>query len=251
MNKLRCPQCGLSHVKRNGLTHYGKQNYRCKDCDRQFVEDSQHIGEELKDLIKVRLLERLSLRGICRVTGVSLTWLLHFITELNCALPDDLNVTLSQARKSAIRLLRLEAEADEIWSFVVSKENKQWVWIALEIAMKQVLAFYVGDRSASSAQELWRRIPQVYRDHATFYTDGLAAYKTVLSAKRHQVCAKSSGHTNIIERFNCTLRQRVSRLVRFSLSFSKTVKNHIGAIKYFICSYNKEVIGFAEPALHL
>jgi len=241
----------LPHIERNGLTHYGKQNYRCKDCDRQFVEDSQRIGEELKDLIKVLLLERLSLRGICRVTGVSLTWLLNFIAELYCALPDDLNVTLSQARTSGIRLVRLEAEADEIWSFVVSKENKQWVWVALEIATKQVLAFYVGDRSASSAQELWRRIPQVYRDHATFYTDGLAAYKSVLPAKSHRVCAKSSGHTNIIERFNCTLRQRVTRLVRFSMSFSKTVKNHIGAIKYFICSYNKEVIGFAEPALHL
>lgn len=251
MNKLHCPRCGLSHIKRNGFTHYGNQNYRCKDCDRQFVEDSQHIGEELKDLIEVLLLERLSLRGICRVTGVSLTWLLHFITELYCALPNDLNVTLSQARKSAIRLVRLEAEDDEIWSFVVSKENKQWVWIALDIATKQVLAFYGGDRSASSAQQLWQRIPQVYRDHATFYTDGLAAYKTVLPAKSHQVCAKSSGHTNIIERFNCTLRQRASRLARFSLSFSKTVKNHIGAIKCFICSYNKEVIGFAEPALHL
>jgi insertion element IS1 protein InsB len=145
----------------------------------------------------------------------------------------------------------LAKDTDEIWSFVVSKENRQWVWIALDIATKQVLAFYVGDRSASSAQQLWQRIPQVYREHATFYTDGLAAYKTVLPAKSHQVCAKSSGHTNIIERFNCTLRQRVSRLARFSLSFSKTVKNHIGAIKYFICSYNKEVIGFAEPALHL
>jgi insertion element IS1 protein InsB len=177
--------------------------------------------------------------------------LLHFVSGLYCALPDDLNVTLYQARKGAIRLVRLEAEADEIWSFVVSKENKQWVWIALDVATKQVLAFYVGDRSASSARELWRRIPQVYRDHATFYTDGLAAYKTVLPAKSHQVCAKSSGHTNMIERLNCTLRQRVSRLVRFSLSFSKTVKNHIGAIKYFICSYNKEVVGLAERALHL
>jgi hypothetical protein len=68
MNNLSCPQCGLSHIKRNGYTHYGKQNYRCKDCDRQFVEDSQHIGEEEKDLIKVLLLERLSLRGIRRVT---------------------------------------------------------------------------------------------------------------------------------------------------------------------------------------
>jgi hypothetical protein len=30
-------------------------------------------------------------------------------------------------------------------------------------------AFCVGDRSASSARELWQCIPQFYRDHATFY----------------------------------------------------------------------------------
>jgi len=32
------------------------------------------------------------------------------------------------------------------------------------------------------------------------------------------------------------LRQRVSRLVRATLSFSKKLANHIGAIKYFICA---------------
>jgi insertion element IS1 protein InsB len=41
-----------------------------------------------------------------------------------------------------------------------------------------------------------------------------------------------------VERLNCTLRQRVSRLVRATLSFSKNLANHIGAIKYFICDYN-------------
>jgi insertion element IS1 protein InsB len=251
LNNLRCPRCGLSQIKRNGYTHYGKQNYRCKACDRQFVQDSQHIDEEMKDLIKALLLERLSLRGICRVARVSLTWLLDFITELYTELPDDLNLTMPQAQKSIIQLVQLEAEADEIWSFVGSKENKRWIWIALDVTTKQVIAFYIGDRSASSARELWQRMPSDYRSHATFYTDGLSAYKSVLPPERHKVCAKSSGHTNIIERFNCTLRQRVSRLVRFSLSFSKTMKNHIGAIKYFICSYNKEIIGFAEPALHL
>ena len=86
---------------------------------------------------------------------------------------------------------------------------------------------------------------------SVFYTDGLAAYKTVLPSERHQVCAKSSGHTNMIERFDCSLRQRVSRLVRGALSFSKMIKNHIGAIKYFICHYNKVIIGLAESALHL
>jgi len=30
MNNLSCPDCGLSQIKRNGHTHYGKQNYQCK-----------------------------------------------------------------------------------------------------------------------------------------------------------------------------------------------------------------------------
>jgi insertion element IS1 protein InsB len=75
-----------------------------------------------------------------------------------------------------------------------------------------------------SARQLWRRIPQVYRAHATFYADGLAAYKTVLPSERRQVCAKSSGHTNMIERFNCTLKRRISRLMRGALSFSRRSK---------------------------
>jgi len=44
--------------------------------------------------------------------------------------------------------------------------------------------------------------------------------------------------TNHIERFNNTLRQRVSRLVREALSFSKKLVNHFGAIKLFIYHYN-------------
>jgi len=63
----------------------------------------------------------------------------------------------------------------------------------------------------------------------------------VIPASRHQISAKSTGHTDVIERFNCRLRRRVSRLVRAALSFLKSLRNHIGAIKYFICHYNQEV----------
>src|SRR5437764_4011735 len=80
-NLLSCPQCGLSHNKRNGHTHYGKQNHQCLACGRQFVEDSQHITAEDRQMIKRLLLERLSLLGICRVMDISLLWLLHFIAE--------------------------------------------------------------------------------------------------------------------------------------------------------------------------
>jgi len=44
--------------------------------------------------------------------------------------------------------------------------------------------------------------------------------------------------THHIERFNNTLWQRVSRVVRDTLAFSKKLTNHIGAIKYFIRHYN-------------
>jgi insertion element IS1 protein InsB len=234
----------LSHIKRNGHTYYGKQNYQCKQCRRQFVADSQHIGEEKRNLIKRLLLERLSLRGICRSAEISLTWLLGFIAEIYAELPDHLNLKVRAAR-GLVQLWRLEAEADEMWSFVASKENKQWIWIAIDTQTKQVIAFYVGDRSRRSAEKLWQRIPPAYRDHATFATDDWEAYKGVIPDARHEVCAKGSGRTNIIERFNCTLRQRVSRLVRDALSFSKILRNHIGAIKYFICHYNQEVMRLA------
>jgi insertion element IS1 protein InsB len=105
---------------------------------------------------------------------------------------------------------------------------------------RQVLAFFVGDRSRESARKLWQRIPAAYRERATFYSDDWEAYKGVIPTERHVACGKESGLTSGIERFNYTLRQRVSRLVHKALSFSKRLANHIGAIKYFICHYNRE-----------
>ncbi len=73
------------------------------------------------------------------------------------------------------------------------------------------------------------------------YTDFWQAYKTVIPHKRHRAVGKETGLTNHIERLNNTFRQRVSRLVRSSLSFSKKLNNHIGAIWYFIHGYNAEL----------
>ena len=76
------------------------------------------------------------------------------------------------------------------------------------------------------------------RSCAVSYTDFWEAYETVFPSTRHCAVGKETGQTNHIERFNCTLRQRVSRLVRKTLSFSKKLSNHIGAIWYFVHGYN-------------
>lgn len=94
---MKCSHCSSENTKKNGHTHYGKQNYLCHTCNRQFVEGGQEwfVNESDKILINKLLLERISLSGICRVCDVSQQWLLSYIKELYKALPDDLNADLS------------------------------------------------------------------------------------------------------------------------------------------------------------
>jgi insertion element IS1 protein InsB len=150
---------------------------------------------------------------------------------------DDLHVR-RPAGPTEVIIHQLDAEADEMWSFVGKRADRQWIWIAMDAQTRQVIAFHVGDRSRDSAKALWAKIPVVYREQARFHTDRYEAYKGVIPVKRHQAITKHARTANHIERFNNTLRQPLSRLVRETLSFSKKLANHIGAIRYFICHYN-------------
>ncbi|WP_438830720.1 IS1/IS1595 family N-terminal zinc-binding domain-containing protein [Hymenobacter nivis] len=38
---MNCPDCQSRHIKKNGHTHHGKQNYQCTNCWRQFVAAGQ------------------------------------------------------------------------------------------------------------------------------------------------------------------------------------------------------------------
>ena len=115
-------------------------------------------------------MERISLRGICRAVRVTLTWLLGFLVQCFAALPDHLHVHPVSCQHDVL-IQRLEVEADEMASFVQQKANKQWIWIAMDAKSRQIIAFHVGDRSHTSAEPLWAKMPHAYRQHATFYTD--------------------------------------------------------------------------------
>ncbi|PSP04404.1 MAG: hypothetical protein BRC47_04115 [Cyanobacteria bacterium QS_7_48_42] len=102
----------------------------------------------------------------------------------------------------------------------------------------------------TSARKLWESLPQSiakarYALRASClrhiaYTDFWAAYATVLPSQRHQVVDQDTGKTSYMERFNHT--QRVSRLVRKTLSFSTSLENHIGAIWYFVHFYHASLL---------
>ena len=95
---------------------------------------------------------------------------------------------------------------------------------------KEIAGVHIGRHDYVGVKGLWHSLPPVYRQCAACYTDFWAAYNEILPTKRHR-----------IERFNLTMRQRVSRLVRKALSFSKKLENYIGAIWNFIHHYNLEI----------
>ena len=235
---MECPHCLSQAIVKNGYIHNGKQKYRCKDCGRQFVENpenkNQAIPQETIKLIDKLLLERLALAGIVRVTGVSAKWLQTYVNKKYAEIPKQVSVTKKPKGKLTI-------ECDEMWSFVQKKTNKKWIWLAIDVDTKEIVGVYVGKRDSDAAQKLWESLPPVYREFAIAYTDFWEAYECVLPSNRHKAVGKETRLTNHIERFNNTVRQRVGRLVRKSLSFSKKIENHIGAIWNFIHHYNESL----------
>jgi IS1 family transposase len=86
---------------------------------------------------------------------------------------------------------QLEDKTPESNKRVVQKKaHKQWVWIAMDAKTRQIIAFHVGDRSHTSAEHLWAKIPQAYRQHATFYTDQYVVYEMIIPAAQHRAISK-------------------------------------------------------------
>ena len=160
--EMTCPTCGSHEISKNGTTRCGKQNYKCRDCNHQFVEDPQWKPKD-KDtlaLVNLLLLEKIPLAGIARATGVSDSWLQDYVNACYEAVPQTAAVIPKAKGK-------LKVQMDELWSFVDNKGNKQWVWLAMDVNTREIIGCYIGDRSRESAITLWDSLPGVYRSMAS------------------------------------------------------------------------------------
>jgi len=187
-----CPSCNSKSFIKNGVNHHGDQNHKCLECNRQFVLDPQNkvITEETKALVRRLLLERLSLKGICRAVQVSEAWLLGFIKREYAKAASDLEV---QAPPEAKGLILKRIEADELWSFVRKKKNQVWIWLALDATTRQVVAVYAGGRAEKDAKAFWNEVPEPYRSGYEIYTDEWHAYEAVIPQGNHFPVKKSLG----------------------------------------------------------
>ena len=95
-------------------------------------------------------------------------------------------------------------ELDELWSFVLKKARKRWIWLALCRKTRQVVAYFIGERSEESCRKLWERVPEAYRlGHC--YSDFWKAYGEVIPEERHEAVGKERAGRRHTSRGGTTL----------------------------------------------
>jgi transposase-like protein len=102
---LLCPTCESDDIVKNGTTRRGKQNYKCRDCGRQFVENPQWKPKstDSKAMIDRLLLEKIPLAGMARVMQISEAWLQGYVNGFYQGVPQRVEVTTkSQQRLSVL-----------------------------------------------------------------------------------------------------------------------------------------------------
>lgn len=124
--------------------------------------------------------------------------------------------------------ISLICEIDEMWSFVRGKKLQRWLWYAWEPRLKRIIAHAFGDRSTNTLKILLKRMEHL--NVAFWCTDNFSAYN-VLPNDKHIV---GKIYTQRIERENLTLRNRLKRLNRKTLGYSKSAEMHDKIIGTFI-----------------
>src|SRR2546421_896138 len=226
-----CRVCRSTNIVKNGTNRCGNAQYHCKDCGTYRVLMSKQAYSETEQQTVLRAcLERCSLRGVARIFAMARQTIAGWVKAHVQNLPE-VKETLVPATPDDV------LELDEIWSFVRKKDQARWLWTAMCRRTRQIVAFAIGDRSKATCLRLWQAIPHEYK-HCHTFSDFWRAYQYVFPAETHHGVGKETGETAHMERWNNTLRQRIGRYVRQTLSFSKSDEYHDMVTQWFIVQYN-------------
>jgi IS1 family transposase len=116
-----------------------------------------------------------------------------------------------------------------------------WLWVALCRRTRQVVGWTFGDRSEETCRHLMETVPPEYA-RKPVHTDRLPSYAAALLPRQHRPQEFGGGETNHVERHFLTARQKLARLVRKTLSFSKNFGMHVAFLQFFFVTYNLNIL---------
>ncbi len=140
------------------------------------------LSTEKRAAIVRCLVDGVSIRGTCRITGAAKNTVAKLIVELGQA--------CEAFHDKAVRGLRCNRiQCDETWSFCHAKEKNVpdekkgilgygdvWTWIALDADTKLAVSWAVGHRDAAFAEQLMLDVAGRVLNRVQLTTDGLRVY---------------------------------------------------------------------------
>ncbi|WP_420825861.1 IS1 family transposase [Thiocystis violacea] len=240
---VHCPHCHSEKVTKRGKTDRGKQRYSCNNesCSiNTFILDYSYQGHlpEVKKKIIDMALNGSGIRDTARVLNVSQTTVINEIKKKESSLSSVNEIALEKLKLSEItveiqKVEAIEAELDEMWSYVQCKEKPRWLWHAIDHQTGTVLAYVFGRRKDTAFLFLKALLEPF--GITRFYTDDWGAYQRHLPAQQQVI---SKANTQKIERKHLTLRTRIKRLARKTICFSKLETMHDIVIGLFVNRYD-------------
>ena len=150
-------------------------------------------------------------RAIERVKKVHHTTIIYWVKQVGQAIP---------AYPPTQKIPEV-TEVDELETFV-GKNNKIWLWTAVNHSKPGILAWIVGDRSAETFKQLWLVVK--CRGCYFFVTDGYKVYPCFIEDADHIV---SKTYMTRVEGENSRLRHYLARLHRKTLCYSLDSRNAV------------------------
>jgi len=225
--ELYCPRCHDSNLVRNGKKYNGPQNYRCKNCGKQFISDNQRTYKgtlsSINAMILIMLVRGSGIRDISTILEISVKKVLKVLVK---------GIYKIQPQKKHYDCL----EVDEFWTYVGSKGNKVWLIYAYHRETGEIVAYVWGKRDLKTAKKLRKRLKRLEITYDSIACDDWDSFLRAFGAEVKQ---RGKRHTVGIEGNNFRMRHRIRRAFRRTCCFSKKLKNHLKAfaMAFFYLNY--------------
>jgi len=236
------------------------------------------LTTEKRSGVVAALVEGMSIRATCRLTGIAKGTVLKLLVELGAACRAYQDATLRNLKCRRI-------QCDEIWSFVGMKQKTAvrkgqagvgdiWTWTALDADTKLVPSFAVGGRDSSMAYAFIQDLADRLDSRIQLTTDGHKVYIEAVEAAfgsaidysmlvklygadragearyspavcigtRTECCSGNPDpkhvSTSYVERQNLTMRMSMRRFTRLTNAFSRKAANLEAAVSIYFMWYN-------------
>jgi IS1 family transposase len=157
-------------------TKFGKQNFLCKDCGRQFIGDHaltyKGCHSSIIQKILLMLVRGIGIRDISVIEKVSIKKALSVLVNSNKI------ITPKQQYYDCL-------EVDEFWTCVGNKKNKVWLIYAYHRATGEIVSYVWGKRNYKTNKKLRNKLKSQGIAYDTVYTDKRDSFIAVFQEDSH------------------------------------------------------------------